>query len=170
MPNNGTARLNGPTLCSTIGHLPTQSESCNGNKALLVLCLCPDRCLFCVLVRWVTLSRWPRSTWTASGRVSVKANGVTSPSPTSDCWNNHILTMRAEGLTWNVPSPAPVFLSRSQRKQKKKILQAQKHLNSRAKMFETLRTLWMWFQSLHCAKTDVGSPSPLEPAVFSLIS
>lgn len=46
--------------------------------------------------RWATWWKSPRSTWTASGRVSARASKATFPSPTSDCWNSFTLMMRAE--------------------------------------------------------------------------
>lgn len=49
-----------------------------------------------VVNRWATWWKWPRSTWTVSGRASAKGSEATSPSPTFGCWSSPNWTTKAE--------------------------------------------------------------------------
>lgn len=82
-------------------------------------CASPYWCIvvFCVLlVRWARWLKWPRLTWTASGRASAKVNEVTSPSPTFAWWNSSTPMATAEAAALVVPpSSASHFLSQPER-------------------------------------------------------
>lgn len=79
-------------VCEPVGSVWTGGEPRSRGEPPMVW----HWCWACFANRSGTWWKWPRSTWTASGRASARGNRATSPSPTSGCWSISRPTTRAE--------------------------------------------------------------------------